>query len=286
MTHNRSVVKIITATCTKEGGGFTVRRPFPTQNLSEYSPFLLIDELGPILWKPNEGIGAPAHPHRGFETVSYILKGQISHRDSMGNSGTLSDGDVQWMTAGSGIVHEELPHPDFLASGGWMHGFQVWINLPAKYKKMAPRYQSLQNRDIPQVNLDSDHGQIKVIAGKFMSTHAKLDTIIPIHFFHIVLNPSKSICFPIPETDNALLYVFEGSATIGEYICKEGQMVTLEKGQNISFRNDSTKRLSALFLSGQPTNEPIARYGPFVINTQDELIVAFSDYQQGKMGTI
>ena len=286
MSNTRTVEKIITGTLTKEGEGFTVRRPFPTQNLSEYSPFLLIDELGPILWKPNEAIGAPAHPHRGFETVSYILKGHISHRDSLGNSGTLSDGDVQWMTAGSGVVHEEIPHPDFKTSGGWMHAFQIWLNLPAKYKNMPPRYQSLTNEDIPLVILEHDQGQVKVIAGTFMTTHAKLDTIIPIYFFHIVLNPSKSLCFPIPEKDNAILYVFEGSATIGEFTCEEGQMVTLEKGQNISFSNDSTKRLSALFLSGQPTNEPIARYGPFVMNTHDELVEAFGDYQQGKMGTL
>ena len=208
---NCPIKRIIKAIETLEGGGFRVRRPFPTQYFSEWDPFLLIDELGPVSWAPNEAIGAPAHPHRGFETISYILQGHTTHRDSLGHTGELHPGDIQWMTAGSGIVHEELPHPDFTQMGGTMHAFQIWLNLPPELKLSPPRYQHLSSGEIPVVTLPNGGGWVKPrvisnprrpypsgLKAEFLDIHLEANQNYPIQS---ILNP---------ET---LLYVYEGRPT-------------------------------------------------------------------------
>jgi len=202
-----------------EGGGFPVRRPFPTTGLDQVDPFLLLDEMGPVDWRPGQAIGAPDHPHRGFETVTYVLAGEMEHADSAGHRGRLGPGDVQWMTAGSGVVHSEMPSPDLLAAGGRMHGFQVWVNLPAADKMIKPRYQEVSGEAIP----------------------------------------------------------------VGS-----GRVAFLGQGDRVEFSvpDDATERADLLLLAGVPLDEPVVRWGPFVMNSTQQIQTALDDFHAGRMGTI
>ena len=182
----RSIEKIIQTVSVLEGGGFPVRRPFPTDELDQVDPFLLLDHLGPIEWGPREAIGAPDHPHRGFETVTYLLNGKTQHKDSGGHQGMLMPGDVQWMTAGSGVVHSEMPAPSFYEQGGKMHGFQIWINLPRDSKMIPPRYQDTPAEKIPEVLLEDGTSKVRVIAGEFQTTRAVIEINKPI--LYLILN--------------------------------------------------------------------------------------------------
>lgn len=280
------VKTIIQAIHTLEGGGFSVRRPFPTQSFSEWDPFLLIDELGPVDWAPNAAIGAPAHPHRGFETISYVLEGHLIHRDSMGQSGELRSGDIQWMTAGSGIVHEELPHPDFAASGGTMHAFQIWLNLPPALKMRPPQYQQCAQADIPRVVLPDGAGQLAIISGHFYATQGAFQPDSGVQFMDITLHSGQGISLPTTPLARNLLYVFQGAAESQENLATSGQLMIFDSGDTVSFSATGSTSLRALYFSGKPFGATIARYGPFVMNTHAELIQAFSDYQSGKMGQL
>src|SRR5579872_3405949 len=180
----RKVARLVTSIRTREGGGFIVHRPFPTQTLMDFDPFLLLDEMGPVDYAPYEAVGAPDHPHRGFETVTYVLEGRMQHRDSQGNHGTLGPGDVQWMTAGGGVVHSEMPEDELYRTGGRMHGFQLWVNLPSRDKMMHPRYQDVPSAQIPVVEGDEGLVRVKVIAGEALGAHAVIDTRTPIMYLH------------------------------------------------------------------------------------------------------
>ncbi len=266
-----------------EGGGFPVRRPAAMGQ--EMSPFLLLDEMGPVDWGPNEAIGAPAHPHRGFETVTYLLEGRMQHEDSAGNRGNLEPGDVQWMTAGRGVIHSELPHPEFLESGGRSHGFQIWVNLPAKDKMMAPRYQDIPATKIPQaVSLDGKVSA-RVLAGECLGVSAVIETVISITCIHLSIHPGGSIIQPIGVGENAMIYVFEGQVIADESTVKEGQLGILTDGEEVSLSvpEDAKGVTQMLILAGDPINEPIARYGPFVMNTNEEIRQAIIDYQNGTL---
>ncbi|ASV12577.1 pirin [Leptospira santarosai] len=278
---------------TVEGGGFPVRRPFPVRDLIQLDPFLLLDEMGPVEYKPGKAIGAPEHPHRGFETVTYLLTGEMEHRDSWGNYGKLKSGDVQWMTAGSGLVHSELPSNDFQKNGGRMHGFQLWVNLPSSQKLSRPRYQDTPSERIPEIETSDGKTKIRVIAGEVFGTKAVIETKIPILYYHFRMIPGADVTVPVPESYNAFVFPFSGDGTLyteeGNTSLKEGEMVWFERGQGdvrFSLREDSPSDWQFLLIGGEPVDEPVARYGPFVMNTQEEISQAFYDFHAGKMGAI
>jgi redox-sensitive bicupin YhaK (pirin superfamily) len=280
---------IITAISTLEGGGFPIRRPFPSSDLSDIDPFLLLDHLGPVEYAPNKAVGAPAHPHRGFETVTYLLEGSMTHEDSMGNRGVLHPGDVQWMTAGSGVIHSELPESTFLAQGGTLHGFQLWVNLPANLKMTAPKYQDIPRAKLPEVESPSKDRWVKVIAGQYEDVRAVIHTHTPMSFLHVRLQKGASFTFPIPKEYNSFAYVLHGEIEVAGCASsvKEGQLVRVPSGQQFDCTNPQTKGVSEfLFIGGAPIGEPIARYGPFVMNYPMEIRQAILDYQSGAMGTI
>ncbi len=281
---NRAISRIVTAHRQLEGGGFSVRRPLPTQGLIAFDPFLLLDELGPVDYAPSEAIGAPDHPHRGFETVSYILEGELEHEDSAGHRGSLQSGDVQWMTAGAGIVHSEMPSRRMQMEGGRMHGFQVWVNLPARAKMTRPRYQEVASAKIPRATSPDGKAHGRIIAGEAFGVRAVIDTMTPIIYQDWSLGAGAELTLPIPADHNALVYVFEGSAKVADRTVDDGQMAMLGAGDNVTLT--STDGARVLILAGVPHGDPIARYGPFVMNTEQELREAFRDYQSGRMGEI
>jgi redox-sensitive bicupin YhaK (pirin superfamily) len=283
----RTLDRIVPTHTLLEGGGFPVRRPAALGR--SVDPFLLIDEMGPVDWPPGQAIGAPAHPHRGFETVTYLLEGRMCHGDNAGHSGEIGPGDVQWMTAGRGVVHEELPHPEFKENGGVMHGFQIWVNLPAKAKMMQPRYQEIPGSEIPNVTSEDGLVLARVIAGECLGAAAKIDTVIPIDYIHFTIQPGGELVQPVKRGMNAMIYCFGGALKIGESdsveTVQDGQLGLLTEGDSvrISVVENATENAEFLLLSGVPIDEPIARYGPFVMNTDAEIQQAFEDYHAGKI---
>ncbi len=263
-----------------EGGGFPVRRPTAMGRLM--SPFLLLDEMGPVHWDPGQAIGAPAHPHRGFETVTYMIQGAMKHEDSAGNKGDLNSGDVQWMTAGRGIIHSELPQDDFLQQGGVSHGFQIWVNLPAKDKMMPPRYQDIPATDIPKATSEDGKVWANVIAGSTLGVQAVIDTVIPITYIHMKIQQGGSHQQSIEQGLNGMVYVFGGTVYVDGKPIHDGQLGILNDGDVVTFetRKDDAE---FLILAGPELNEPIARYGPFVMNTREEIQQALFDYQNGTL---
>jgi redox-sensitive bicupin YhaK (pirin superfamily) len=286
----RKVEQIVTAHRQTEGGGFIVRRPFPTANLSVVDPFLLLDEMGPADYGPGEAMGAPDHPHRGFETVTYMLEGQFEHEDSAGNRGTIAKGDVQWMTAGRGVVHSEMPSERIRKEGGRIHGFQIWVNLPARDKMMPPRYQEVPAAGIPQAVSPDGKARVRVVAGEAFGVKAVIDTRIPIAYQDWTLEPGAAAEQPVAADQTAIVYVFEGAALVGSEARRvdDGQMAILGAGDSVRLTVPADARTGArlLLLAGQPLREPVARYGPFVMNTEEEIRQAMRDYQSGRLGEI
>lgn len=284
----RPIARVIDALSTVEGGGFPVRRPFPIAGFSHFDPFLLIDHLGPVDWPPGGAIGAPDHPHRGFETVTYVLQGENEHRDSFGNADVLGPGDVQWMTAGGGVIHSEMPTPAFKQHGGTQHGFQVWVNLPAKDKMMTPRYQTLRANQIPIARSSDGRTQVRVIAGEALGVASRIDTRVPIQMLHYTLAPGALADQSVPSEQNALVYVFGGIADIGGRELRTGQAALLGSGDYVTLgnREAASEPAELLVLSGKPLHEPVARYGPFVMNTRAQIEDAFRDFQSGRFGII
>jgi len=284
----RPLAHIISAHRQREGGGFIVRRPFPTAELSYLDPFLLIDEMGPADYAPGEAIGAPDHPHRGFETVTYMLEGEFEHEDSAGHRGTLRPGDVQWMTAGAGIIHSEMPAAHIRRDGGRVHGFQIWINLPAADKMQPPRYQERAATDIPVAASADGLARVRVIAGAALGVQAVINTHIPITFQDWTLQSGADVTIDLPASEQAMVYVFGGALQVGDddTVIGDGQLARLGDGNQVRLRHTGDAPARALLLAGKPLNETVARYGPFVMNSQAELQQAFADYQSGAMGRI
>jgi len=283
----REVSKVVTAHRQSEGAGFTVRRPFPGADVDSVDPFLLLDEMGPADYAPGEAIGAPDHPHRGFETVTYVLEGEMEHEDSAGHRGRLGPGDVQWMTAGAGIIHSEMPSRRIREQGGRVHGFQVWVNLPRQEKMARPRYQEYAGSELPQAKSPDGRATVRVIAGEALGTRAVIETRTPIVYQDWTLQPGADVRVEIPADRRAFAYVFEGAARVGNAgtEIREGQMAVLGPGESVRLAGASGPgRL--LLLAGVPLREPVARYGPFVMNTRAELIQAVEDFQTGKFGEI
>ena len=287
----RSISSIVTAKTTLEGDGFLVHRPFPNYETRDCDPFLLLDEMGPITLEKGEAKGASPHPHRGFETVTYLIDGCFEHKDSRGHSGTLQPGDVQWMTAGSGVVHSEMPEKEFIKKGGKLHGFQLWVNLPKKDKMIEPRYQEIPSKTIPFATSNDGKVSVKVIAGESMGKNSVIETKIPITYLHFIIQPGGKFSQKIPIDYNSFAYVSDGEGLFGleKNIVRKEQAVFFERdGDEIIIENDSVSKspLNFLLLGGMPIGEPVARYGPFVMNTDEEVQQALKDYQAGKMGKI
>ncbi|MBL0186841.1 MAG: pirin family protein [Candidatus Obscuribacter sp.] len=283
----RSASTLVPTVRTREGAGFLIRRPFPTHALDQIDPFLLLDHLEPVQLAPGQAKGAPDHPHRGFETVTYLLDGYMEHRDSKGNSGLLSPGDVQWMTAGSGVIHSEMPQQAFKERGGILHGFQLWVNLPRTKKMKAPRYQDTKSGDIPVVSNSDDTVSIKVIAGEALGKAAVIETEIPILYLHLTIKPGASFSQPVPLDHNAFIYVISGTAlSDGQQVQADELLLYNQDGQTITISASGDEPLSVLLIAGKPLNEPVARYGPFVMNTKEEISQAMRDYQDGTFGEI
>jgi redox-sensitive bicupin YhaK (pirin superfamily) len=278
-TRQRSVEAVIPAVRQLEGGGFEVHRPFPTAALSQIDPFLLLDHMGPVDLGPGEARGAPDHPHRGFETVTYMLDGTMEHEDSAGHAGRIGPGDVQWMTAGSGVIHSEMPVEDIRRSGGRLHGFQVWVNLPAKQKLVKPHYQEYTADKIPEVTLDGGV-RVRVIAGKVARVRGPVKTRTPVTYLHVVLPPQTRATLAAPQAENAMAYGISGDGA-------DELVVFAHDADTVELVNDDERdERQLLFLAGEPLKEPVARYGPFVMSTKAEISQAIDDFQSGRFGAI
>ena len=287
----RTVAGIVNSIETLEGGGFLVRRPFPKASFSDFDPFLLLDEMGPMDVAPGEAKGAPDHPHRGFETVTYMLSGEMEHKDSSGHAGQLRAGDVQWMTAGSGVVHAEMPSAEFMRTGGRVHGFQLWVNLPQRDKMIKPRYQEIPSGKIPKATSADGLVSVTVIAGEAMGEKAVIETRTPIIYLHYRIKTGGLATQRVPRAFNAFAYVVDGAGLFGAVgeRAGDGQMVMFAPdGDEVRIENPAVaaETLEVLLIAGVPLNEPIARYGPFVMNTEAEIHQAFEDYRRGRMGVI
>lgn len=287
----RTIAGVVNSIETLEGGGFLVRRPFPQASFSEFDPFLLLDEMGPMEHGPGEAKGAPDHPHRGFETVTYLLAGEMEHKDSRGHAGRLTPGDVQWMTAGAGVVHSEMPSAEFARTGGRMHGFQLWVNLPQRDKMMKPRYQEIQGARIPKATSADGLVSVRVIAGEAMGAKAIIETRTPIVYLHYRIKPGGVATQQVPSSYNTFAYIVEGEGLFGaeRERAAAGQMVLFARdGDELRIENavETKSTLEVLLIGGVPLNEPVSRYGPFVMNTREEILQAIEDYRLGKMGTI
>jgi redox-sensitive bicupin YhaK (pirin superfamily) len=284
----RQIEKVITAHKQREGGGFIVRRPLPGLGLDAADPFLLIDEMGPVDYKPGEAVGAPDHPHRGFETVTYMLEGEFEHEDSAGHRGDLRAGDVQWMTAGGGIIHSEMPSHRIREQGGRVHGFQIWINLPARLKMSRPRYQEIPAAKIPTAATADGHARVRVIAGEALGARAVIDTNTPIVYQDWSLDADGDVTVTVPRDHRALVYLFGGAVRVGDEgkPVGDGQLGILGPGDTVRLRGGSAEPARLLLLAGVPLGEPVARYGPFVMNTEEEIMQAVRDFQTGRMGEI
>ncbi|SVA10692.1 uncharacterized protein METZ01_LOCUS63546 [marine metagenome] len=275
--NGRQIVKVVNGHATSDGAGVHLTRLLGTSELSYLDPFLLLDEIRSD--DPNDYIaGFPDHPHRGFETVTYMLAGRMRHADNKGNSGLLGPGSVQWMTAGRGIVHSELPEQE----NGLMWGFQLWVNLPASKKLTEPRYQDIPAQEIPEVVPESGV-RARVVAGEFSGATGPVQGIStdPI-FLDLTLEAAKSVLIPLPTKYNAFIYVYEGSIQLGLKSpgAKRNQLAVLGSGSHIDLSGGSTGA-RIILVAGRPCNEPVARYGPFVMNTEEEIRQAFADYQAG-----
>lgn len=284
----RTIRQVIHARRQLEGGGFQVRRPLPSAGMRTVDPILLIDEMGPVDYRPGEAVGAPDHPHRGFETVTYMLAGEFEHRDSAGHAGRINPGDVQWMTAGRGVVHSEMPSAQIMHDGGLVHGFQIWVNLPAHLKMTAPRYQEIDATRIPEARSADGLARVRVIAGEALGVTARIDTHTPFVYLHWILQPGAAVQQPLAADHNGLLNVFQGEIEAAGTALKDGQMGVLGDGDTIAFTvpETATGETHMLLLGGVPLNEPVVQHGPFVMNTEAEISQAIRDYQMGRMGQI
>jgi redox-sensitive bicupin YhaK (pirin superfamily) len=283
----RKVESVVKAHRQREGAGFIVRRPFPTAGFDYADPFLLLDEMGPVEYGPGEALGAPDHPHRGFETVTYMLEGEFEHEDSVGNRGKLTSGDVQWMTAGAGVVHSEMPSKKLRQDGGRFHGFQLWVNLPKRDKMIAPRYQEIPSSRIPSIESSDGLARARVVAGEALGKSAVIETRTPIQYVHWTLQPGADVVQTIDSTHQGYVYVFSGAAEVGGRRVEEGEMAELGDGTGVRLRvPEGSEVAELLVLSGVPLDEPVAWAGPFVMNTREEILEAMKDYQAGRLGQI
>ena len=290
---DRALVSLTTAPSGYEGEGFPVRRAFAGVDLRLLDPFIHMDQMGEVEYAPGEPKGTPWHPHRGFETVTYMLDGLLRHQDSHGGGGLISDGDTQWMTAGSGLLHIETPPEHVVMSGGLFHGFQLWVNLPRAKKWSPPRYQDIKAVNVALVRSPDGGALMRVIAGQVGEHVGPGSTHTPISIVHATLSPGAEMRLPWRADFNALVYALAGKGSISAAgrPLSMGQLAVLGTGDTVTVRADvmqesRSPNLDVLVLGGEPIREPVAAHGPFVMNTRAELIQAFEDFQAGKLGTI
>jgi redox-sensitive bicupin YhaK (pirin superfamily) len=289
----RHVRSVTTAPGGFEGEGFPVRRAFAGVDLTELDPLIHMDQMGEVEYAPGEPKGTPWHPHRGFETVTYIMDGIFEHQDSNGGGGVITNGDTQWMTAGAGILHIEKPPEHLVMSGGLFHGLQLWVNLPKAEKWAAPRYQDLRGNEVVLLASSDAGALVRVIAGNLAGQSGPGDTYTPMTMVHATLSPGATLEVPWDPAFNALAYVLAGAGTVGteRIAVATGQLAVFGAGDAITVRaaevqESRSPALEVLLLGGRPIREPVAWMGPFVMNTRDELRQAFEDYQAGKLGSI
>jgi len=290
---DRPVAGVSDAPTFLEGEGFHVRRATASIDLRFADPFLLLDHMGAVEYAPGEAKGAPDHPHRGFETVTYMMDGQLVHRDSNGGGGLITDGATQWMTAGAGIVHSEMPTEQIVASGGLFHGVQLWVNLPQAEKWTPPRYQDIDANRVEVLASDDAGAVVRLIAGDLGGHAGPGATHTPITYAHATLQPGARLRVPWRADFNALAYVLAGRGTVGMEgrPIHEGQLAMFGPGQAVTVtaapgQEARSDTLEVLLLGGRPIRETIAWYGPFVMNTRDEIVQAVEDYRAGRMGSI
>lgn len=289
----RAVERVLDAPTTIEGEGFQVRRPFPSVDLRTADPFLLLDHWGAVEYAPGEARGAPWHPHRGFETVTYVMDGAIRHRDSLGGGGLIQDGATQWMTAGAGILHDELPTEEIVTKGGLFHAVQLWVNLPKKLKWTPPRYQDVGSQKLALLSSHDGGAWVRLIAGELAGHRGPGVTWTPIAYAHATVTPGARLELPWWADFNALVYVLSGRGAAGQPATpiREGQLAVFSKGDTVvveaaSVQDSRAPNLDVLVLGGQPIRESAVFYGPFVMNTHEEIVQAIADYRAGRMGTI
>jgi redox-sensitive bicupin YhaK (pirin superfamily) len=289
----RPVASVTTAPAGLEGEGFPVRRAFAGVPLGALDPFVHMDQMGEVLYAPGEPKGTPWHPHRGFETVTYMIDGTFRHQDSTGGGGLITDGDTQWMTAGAGILHIEAPPEELVASGGLFHGIQLWVNLPAADKFVPPRYQDIGSGKVALLTSHDAASLLRVVAGELGGHPGPGITYTPITLVHATVPPGARLELPWPADHNALAYVLAGSGSAGSSgrPVHSGQLVVFGGGDFIVLgageRQDArSAALEVLLLGGRPIGEPVAHYGPFVMNTEAELRQAFEDFRAGRLGSI
>lgn len=292
-TTTRPVRRVTTAPRGFEGEGFPVRRAFAGVDLADLDPFVHLDQMGEVEYAPGEPKGTSWHPHRGFETVTYMLDGTLEHGDSHGGGGLITDGKTQWMTAGSGVLHIEAPPEEVVLKGGLFHGFQLWVNLPRARKWEEPRYQDLDRDAVTLLTSDDGGALLRVIAGDIDGHTGPGSTYTPMAMIHATLEPGARVRLPWRADFNALVYDLAGRGTVGaeRRPIELGQLAVLGAGDVIELaaaeRQESrSEKLDVLILGGQPIREPVFHYGPFVMNTKAEVVQAFEDFQRGKLGAI
>ncbi len=292
-TTPRPVVSISTAPTGFEGEGFPVRRAFAGADLRALDPFLHMDQMGEVEYAPGAPKGTPWHPHRGFETVTYMIDGEMQHADTHGGGGLITNGDTQWMTAGSGLLHIETPPEHLVASGGLFHGVQLWVNLPKADKFLEPRYQDIRGSNVALLTTEDGGALIRVIAGEIDGHQGPGSTHTPITLAHATISPGASVTLPWNPAFNALVYSLAGDGTVGPTSAplNSGQLAVFGRGDTITITANATQdsrhpNLDVFILGGQPIREPVAMYGPFVMNTKAELVQAYEDFQAGRLGTI
>jgi len=290
---SRPVVSLTTAPRGFEGEGFPVRRAFAGVDLRALDPFIHMDQMGEVEYAPGEPKGTPWHPHRGFETVTYMIDGEFQHSDSNGGGGLITNGDTQWMTAGAGILHIETPPEHLVASGGLFHGFQLWVNLPRTQKFVPPRYQDIRGNSVALLASPDGGTLLRVIAGEVAGHPGPGVTYTPITLVHATLSPGATLTLPWRADFNALVYALAGRGFVGpeRRPIELGQLAVLGTGDTVTVaagnrQDGGSPNLDVLILGGQPIREPVAAYGPFVMNTKAELVQAFEDYQAGRLGSI
>jgi hypothetical protein len=289
----RPVTSVTEAPAGLEGEGFPVRRAFAGVPIADLDPFVHMDQMGEVEYAPGEPKGTAWHPHRGFETVTYMIDGTFQHQDSTGGGGLITNGSTQWMTAGGGILHIERPPDQLVASGGLFHGIQLWVNLPSADKMIDPRYQNLEGEDVLLLSSPDGGALVRVIAGEVAGHRGPGSTHTPISMVHATLQPGAELILPWPREFNALVYVLSGRGTVGAdgRPIRSGQLAVHGSGDAIVLRADSSQEsrhpaLDVLVLGGRPIGEPVYAYGPFVMNTRAEIVQAFEDYEAGRLGTV